>query len=77
MNPLLYLKAIVAAVGANVLPPIANWAVSYIPDAPSDVRTALSIFLVALFTGGAVYNTKNQQANVAMPTGAVAGNGSD
>ena len=64
MNPLPYLKAVVAAVGANVFPPIANWAVSYIPDAPQDVRLALSVFLVALLTGGVVYKTTNQQPSV-------------
>src|SRR5258708_28371170 len=34
MNPLLYLKAVVGAVGANVFPPLADWGVSFI-DAPS------------------------------------------
>jgi hypothetical protein len=61
MNPLLYLKSVVAAVGANVFPPIADWAVSFISVAPPNVRTALSILLVALLTGGAVYTTPNQQ----------------
>ena len=59
MNPLLYLKAVAGAVGANVFPPIAEWAVSFIP-APPNVRTALSILFVALLTGGAVYGTPNQ-----------------
>jgi hypothetical protein len=62
MNPLLYLKAVIGAVGANVFPPIADWIVSFIPGAPSDVRMALSILLVALLTGGAVYATPNKQA---------------
>jgi hypothetical protein len=61
MNPLLYLKAVVGAVGANVFPPLADWAVTFIPGAPPNVRTALSILLVALLTGGAVYSTPNQQ----------------
>ncbi len=60
MNPLLYLKAVIGAVGANVFPPIADWLVSFIP-APGSVRTALSILLVALLTGGAVYATPNKQ----------------
>ena len=60
MNPLLYLKAVIGAVGANVFPPIADWLVSFIP-APVNVRTALSILLVALLTGGAVYATPNKQ----------------
>jgi hypothetical protein len=60
MNPLLYLKAVVGAVGANVFPPIADWGVSFI-SAPANVRTALSILIVALLTGGAVYSTPNQQ----------------
>ena len=60
MNPLLYLKAVIGAVGANVFPPIADWLVSFIP-APGPVRTALSILLVALLTGGAVYVTPNKQ----------------
>ena len=60
MNPLLYLKAVIGAVGANVFPPIADWVMTYIP-APSSVRNALSILLVALLTGGAVYVTPNKQ----------------
>jgi hypothetical protein len=62
MNPLLYLKAVVGAVGANVFPPIADWVVTLIP-APANVQTAISILLVALATGGAVYGTPNS-----MPT---------
>ena len=62
MNPLEYLKAVVGAVGANVFPPIAEWIVTYIPGAPPNVRTAVSILLVALLTGGAVYSTPNRQA---------------
>lgn len=61
MNPLLYLKAVIGAVGANVFPPIADWIVSFIP-APHNVQTALAILLVALLTGGAVYATPNKQA---------------
>jgi hypothetical protein len=60
MNPLLYLKAVVGAVGANVFPPITDWIVTYIP-APTNVRTALSILLVALLTGGAIYTAPNQK----------------
>lgn len=59
MNPLLYLKAVIAGVGASVFPPIADWGVSYIP-APDNVHTALSILLVALLTGGSVYATPNK-----------------
>ena len=59
MNPLLYLKAVVGAVGANVFPPIAEWAVTFIP-APTNVQSAISILLVALATGGAVYGTPNR-----------------
>lgn len=29
MNPLLYLKAVIGAVGANVFPPIADWLVGF------------------------------------------------
>jgi hypothetical protein len=61
MNPLLYLKAVVGAVGANVFPPISDWLVSLIPGVPANVHTALSILLVALLTGGAVYTTPNKQ----------------
>lgn len=61
MNPMLYLKAVIGAVGANVFPPLADWAVSFIP-APDNVHSALSILLVALLTGGAVYATPNQRA---------------
>lgn len=60
MNPLLYLKAVVGAVGANVFPPIAEYVVSFVP-VPGNVHTALSVLLVALLTGGAVYSTPNQQ----------------
>jgi hypothetical protein len=59
MNPFLYLKAVVGAVGANVFPPLADYAVSFL-SAPPNVKTALSILIVALFTGGAVYGTPNQ-----------------
>jgi hypothetical protein len=30
MNPLVYLKAVVGAVGANVFPPIADWLVTFV-----------------------------------------------
>jgi predicted PurR-regulated permease PerM len=59
MNQLLYLKAVIGAVGANVFPPIADWLVNFIP-APDKVHAALSILLVALLTGGAVYATSNK-----------------
>jgi hypothetical protein len=62
MNPLLYLKAVMGAVGANVFPPICDWAVTFIPgNPPASVRAAVSIFLVAVLTGGAVYATPNQK----------------
>lgn len=61
MNPLLYLKAVMGAVGANVFPPLADYAVSFIPTIPTNVRSALSILIVALLTGGAVYSTPNRQ----------------
>jgi hypothetical protein len=60
MNPLLYLKAVIGAVGANVFPPIADYLMSLIP-VPGNVRAALSILVVALLTGGAVYATPNKQ----------------
>jgi hypothetical protein len=60
VNPLLYLKAVIGAVGANVFPPIANYLMSFVP-APAPVQSALSILLVALLTGGAVYATPNKQ----------------
>jgi hypothetical protein len=59
MNPLHYLKTVIAAVGANVFPPIADWLVGFIP-APANVHMALSILLVALLTGGVVYATPNK-----------------
>lgn len=68
MNPVLYLKAVIGAVGANVFPPIADWVVGFAP-VPPNVHAALSILLVALLTGGAVYGTPNgkpsQQARAA------------
>jgi hypothetical protein len=60
MNPLYYLKAVIGAVGANVFPPISDWLVTFIP-APTNVQAAISILLVALLTGGAVYATPNKQ----------------
>jgi len=59
MSPLIYIKAVIGAVGASVFPPIADWAMTFIP-APSNVRSALSILVVALLTGGAVYATPNR-----------------
>ena len=59
-HPFNYLKGVIAAVGANVFPPIADWVVSYIP-APDNVHAALSILIVALLTGGSVYVTPNAQ----------------
>jgi hypothetical protein len=60
MNPLQYLKAVIGAVGANVFPPISDWLVSFITAAPPNVRMAISILIVALLTGGAVYAAPNQ-----------------
>jgi hypothetical protein len=61
MNPLVYLKAVIGAVGVNVFPPICEWLVTFMPGNPPDnVRNAISLFLVALLTGGAVYATPNQ-----------------
>jgi hypothetical protein len=63
MSPLLYFKAVVGAVGATVFPPIVNYLLTFIVGGvPSDVRTALSILIVALLTGGVVYTTPNQQS---------------
>lgn len=59
LHPANYLKGVIAAVGANVFPPLADWATSYIPGAPPNVKSALSILIVALLTGGAVYTTPN------------------
>lgn len=59
MNPLLYLKAVMGAVGANVFPPIAEWLVTFVP-VPPNVQSSLAILFVALLTGGAVYATPNQ-----------------
>jgi len=60
MNPLLYMKAVIGAVGASVFPPIADWLVSYI-QAPQNVQHALSILFVALLTGGSVYAVPNRR----------------
>ena len=61
MNPLLYLKAVIGAVGANVFPPICTWLVSFIPgNPPASVQTAITILLVALLTGGSIYATPNK-----------------
>jgi len=43
----------VGAVGANVFPPIAEYVVSFVP--------APTMLLVALLTGGAVWDTPNKQ----------------
>ena len=59
MNALVYVKAVIGAVGASVFPPIADWAMTFIP-APPNVRSALSILVVAVLTGGAVYATPNK-----------------
>jgi hypothetical protein len=59
MNPMEYLKAVIAAVGGTVFPPITNWLVTFIP-APTQVQTALSILAVALLTGGSVYAVPNK-----------------
>lgn len=60
LHPFNYLKGVIAAVGANVFPPLVDWLVSVIP-APDNVHSALSIFIVALLTGGSVYVTPNIQ----------------
>ena len=60
INPLLYPKAVMGAVGANAFPPIAEYVVSFVP-VPTNVFTALSILLVALLTGGAVQERPNKQ----------------
>jgi hypothetical protein len=74
MNPLVYLKAVMGAVGANVFPPICEWLVTFIPgNPPNDVRSAISLFLVALLTGGAVYATPNQRSASKLGQPAVAG----
>jgi hypothetical protein len=59
MNPVVYIKAVIGAVGASIFPPIADWAMTFIP-APPNVRSALSLLVVALLTGGAVYATPNK-----------------
>lgn len=64
---MIYLKAVIGAVGANVFPPLADWAVSYITVAPPNVRTALSVLLVALLTGGAVYTAPNNPGPAPVP----------
>ena len=63
MNPLTYVKAVVAAVGGTVFPPITNWIVTFIP-APPQVQTAISILLVALLTGGSVFAVPNKPPTV-------------
>ena len=62
MNPLLYMKAVVGAVGASVFPPITDWLVTYI-QAPPTVQHALSILFVALLTGGSIYAVPNRPNN--------------
>lgn len=64
---MIYLKAVIGAVGANVFPPLADWAVSYLTVAPPNVRTALSVLLVALLTGGAVYTAPNHPGPAPVP----------
>ena len=79
-HPLAYLKAIVAAVGATVVPPIAAWLIAVISNGlaqtfvgplPSDVAGAFAVLLTALVTGGAVYTVPNRQP----PTGSGAAGG--
>ena len=65
MNPLTYLKAIAAGVGATAFPPIFDWVFSFVP-APPDVRMALSILVVAALTGTAVYKTNNLESGNAV-----------
>ena len=61
MNPLLYLKAIVGAVGANVFPPICDWVVTFVPGhPPQSTQFALSALLVSILTGGSIYATTNK-----------------
>src|SRR5262245_58060085 len=66
MSPFVYLKAVAGAVGANVFPPLADYAVSFMP-VPGNVRTALAILLIALLTGGVVYQVPNQQGPSPVP----------
>jgi hypothetical protein len=61
MNPFIYLKAVIGAVGATAFPPICAWLVTFIPgNPPQNVRDALTMLMVALLTGGVVYATPNQ-----------------
>jgi len=61
MNPLLYLKAVIGAVGATVFPPICSWLVSFLPGhPPASVQTAITVLLVAILTGGSIYATPNK-----------------
>jgi hypothetical protein len=62
MNPFLYVKAVVGAVGANVFPPIIDWGVSFV-NAPPNVRSALSMLIVTMLTGGVIYSTPNRQSS--------------
>ena len=66
MHPVLYVKAVVGAVGANVFPPIIDWGVSFV-NAPPNVRSALSLLIVAMLTGGAIYSTPNQPPGQKLP----------
>ena len=61
MHPVLYVKAVVGAVGANVFPPLVDWGMSFV-SVPPNVRSSLSILIIALLTGGVVYSTPNQQS---------------
>ena len=58
MNPLVYLKSVIAVVGANTIPPIAEWLVGLIP-APDNVHQAMAIILTAIIIGPAVYIAPN------------------
>ena len=60
MNPLGYLKAVLAAGGAVSVPPIVNWAVTAIP-APDNVRTGIATLLILIIIGPAVYHVPNIQ----------------
>jgi hypothetical protein len=68
MDILTYLKAVTGAVGVSVFPPLADWAVSYLTFMPDNAQKALSILLVALLTGGAVYSVPNKSQGAGQPT---------
>jgi hypothetical protein len=69
MNPLTYLKSVIAAVGAVAVPPISSWvaavlskamALTFIGAVPDNVQSAFALLLTAVITGGAVYATPNK-----------------